>query len=61
MSGFEQGYDDLTPEQIRVTPVVLDTGVHEWEGRHGDLGDLPLHARADVQTIDVLVLRWTSR
>ena len=57
VNGYENGYDDLSPEQIRVTPVVLDTGVHVWDGQHGDL---PFGARADEQTIDVLVLRRTS-
>ena len=60
VSGYENGYDDLSPGQIRVIPVVLDYGNHVWDGRHGDVGDLPVAARADAQTIDVLALRRTS-
>lgn len=57
VSGYENGYDDLSPEQFRVTPVVLNTGTHVWDGQHGDR---PFGARAGVQTIDVLALRRTS-
>ena len=57
VSGYENGYDDLSPEQISVTPVVLNTGVHVWDGQHGDL---PFGARVGGQTTDVLALRRTS-
>ncbi|MXW87304.1 MAG: hypothetical protein F4103_14750 [Boseongicola sp. SB0673_bin_14] len=60
VSGYENGYDDLSLEQIRVTPVVLDYGTHEWDGRHEDVCDLPVAARADAQTKEVLTLRRTS-
>ena len=44
VDGYEQGYDDLSPRQISVVPIALNTGVHEWDGRHGDEGDAPAHA-----------------
>ena len=44
VNGYEQGYDDLSPERISIVPITLNTGVYEWEGRHGDEGDVPGNA-----------------
>lgn len=60
VNGYENGYDDLTPGQIRITPVMLNTGAHEWEGRHGDVCELLGDARANAQTVPVLALSRTS-
>ena len=60
VNGYEQGYDDLSPEQISVVPVALNTGVHEWEGKHRDPHDLPRDSRGTAKTVDVLALRRTS-
>ena len=35
VDGYEHGYDDLAPEQVRVVNISVDTGKYEWEGRHG--------------------------
>ena len=40
VNGYEEGYDDLSPEQISTAKITLNTGRHCWEGRHGDLSDL---------------------
>ncbi len=60
VNGYEQGYDDLSPEQIHVAPVALNTGSHGWEGKHCDLNDLPADARATTKTVDALVFSRTS-
>ena len=36
VNGYEDGYDDLSPEQLRVVKISLNTGKHPWEGAHGD-------------------------
>ena len=36
VNGYENGYDDLSPEQLSVVRIALNTGKHPWEGRHGD-------------------------
>ena len=36
VNGYEEGYDDLTAEQLTVVTITLNTGKHPWEGRHGD-------------------------
>ena len=35
VNGYEDGYDDLSPEQLRVVKISLDTGEEEWVGKHG--------------------------
>lgn len=37
VNGYEGGYDDLSPEQISVMPIRLNTGGKDWEGCHGDV------------------------
>ena len=60
VSGYEEGYDDLSPEQISVIPIALNTGVHEWEGQHGDPDDHPTASQEAVTIIEALALRRTS-
>ena len=60
VNGYEQGYDDLSPEQISVVPITLNTGEHDWDGQHGDAGDLSTAAQESATTIKALLLRRTS-
>ena len=60
VDGYEQGYDDLSPQQMSIVGIVLNAGVHHWEGRHGNPSDLPRAGRADVTTVDALVLSRVS-
>lgn len=60
VNGYEQGYDDLSPQQISVLGIALNTGVHHWEGRHGDHNDLPTAPAEDVTNVDALVLARVS-
>ena len=66
VNGYEEGYDDLSPEQISVVRIALNTGVEHWVGRHSDTDDAPrdaarLPAVPDVpDVVDALVLRRES-
>ena len=60
VNGYEEGYDDLSPEQISVVRILLDTGVHAWEGRHGDPRDVSERVLKHAGAVDALVLRRTS-
>ena len=42
VNGYEDGYDDLSPQQISLAEISLNTGKHHWEGRHG----VPRHPTA---------------
>ena len=60
VNGYENGYDDLSPEQLSVVSIALNTGKHPWEGQHGEkngqIGSEP--DGADV--VKALVLRRVS-
>ena len=60
VNGYEEGYDDLSPEQISIVRILLDTGVHAWEGRHGDPRDATESSPNRARPVDALVLRRTS-
>lgn len=59
VNGYEEGYDDLSPQQISTATITLNTGKHSWEGRHGDpcpTGESP----GDNELVEALVLRRLS-
>ena len=60
VDGYEDGYDDLSPEQIAEMKIALNTGKHRWEGMHGDLHGLTRHAPDDAEVVEALVLQRTS-
>ena len=61
VNGYEAGYDDLSPEQIFVAKISLNTGKHSWEGRHGDPRDLKEGSSGRPEVVDALVLQRVSR
>ena len=61
VNGYEEGYDDLSPEQIFVAEISLNTGKHSWEGRHGDPRDLKEGSSGRPEVVDALVLQRVSR
>ena len=60
VSGYEDGYDDLSPEQIRVVKIALNTGKEEWVGKHGDANYLPQDKLDGLKVEEALVLRRVS-
>ena len=56
VNGYEDGYDDLAPEQVFPVKIALNTGKHQWEGQHGDPSSLADH----VDVVEALVLRRVS-
>ena len=60
VNGYEEGYDDLSPEQISVARILLNTGAHSWQGRHGDPRDVSERSRNPARSVDALVLQRTS-
>ena len=56
VDGYEDGYDDLSPEQLQMVTISLNTGKHRWVGMHGDPNDRPNEAKV----VEALVLRRTS-
>ena len=56
VNGYEDGYDDLSAEQLAVVRVALNTGQNRWDGQHGD----PNGLTDDVDVVEALVLRRVS-
>ena len=60
VNGYEDGYDDLTAEQVAVAKIALDTGKHSWEGKHG-VGDGVMRSRnKGAEVVDAVVLSRVS-
>ncbi len=61
VNGYEDGYDDLSPDQISIVRIALNTGVEDWEGQHGEADHISAGSEASETTVaDALVLRRTS-
>ena len=60
VNGYEEGFDDLSPDQISLVRIALNTGVDDWQGQHGETDESPPHAASTVTTVDALVLRRVS-
>ena len=60
VNGYEDGYDDLSPEQFRVVNITLHTGEQEWVGKHGDANYLPQEKLAGLKVEEAVVLRRVS-
>ena len=56
VSGYEEGYDDLSPEQVSVVKIELHTGSQAWQGRHGDPRDRPDRLQDHTHVVDALAL-----
>lgn len=60
VNGYEEGYDDLSPEQISVAKISLNTGKHHWEGQHGDPPSQAEETADGAKVVEALVLRRVS-
>ena len=60
VDGYEDGYDDLSPEQLRVVKLSLNTGTREYVGMHGDVDFLPKEKLAGLEVEEALALHRTS-
>lgn len=60
VDGYEEGYDDLSPEQISVVRILLNTGTEAWQGRHGDPRGLSERPQSLAGAADALVLGRVS-
>lgn len=61
VNGYEGGFDDLSPDQISLVRIALNTGVDDWLGQHGEVDHVPACSEAsEITVVDALVLRRTS-
>ena len=60
VDGYEEGYDDLSPEQLCLVRIGIGTGKHHWEGLHNDADNLSSETLANAEVEKVLALHRTS-
>lgn len=60
VNGYEGGFDDLSPDQISLVRIALNTGVEDWQGQHGEADENPADAASTAMTVHALVLRRVS-
>ena len=60
VNGYEDGYDDLSPERISVIKIQLDTQIHDWEGQHSNFYDSEKEITDDAEIVEALVFRRRS-
>ena len=61
VNGYEDGYDDLSPEQLRVVRITLGTGKHKWEGEHDESDGLSTKEQPAAVMVEVPALRRVFR
>lgn len=60
VDGFEEGFDDLSPNRIIVKEIALDTGTQTWQGKHIDPLDLLDKASDESEIVKALVFHRES-
>ena len=60
VDGYEDGYDDLSPKQLRVVKISLNTGTREFVGTHGDVDYVPEIRLAGFEIEEALAFCRTS-
>lgn len=60
VDGYEDGYDDLFPEQLEAVRIRVDTGTSSFEGQHDDAGFLSPENLAAEEVVLAVVLRRRS-
>ena len=60
VNGYEEGYDDLSPEQVSVVKIELNSGTEARQGRHGDTHDRPDRVQDHSHVVYALALSRVS-
>ena len=60
VNGYEDGFDDLSPERISIIKIQLDTQIHDWEGQHSDFYGSEKERSDDAEIVEALVFRRRS-
>ena len=60
VNGYEDGFDDLSPERISIIKIQLDTQIHDWEGQRSDFYDSEKEIADDAEIVEALVFRRRS-
>ena len=56
VNGYEDGFDDVSPEGIAVVKVQLNRGTKDWQGRHLEPATQTEEMPADDDIVDALAI-----
>lgn len=56
VNGYEEGFDDVSPERIAVVTVRLNQGMEDWQGRHLEPETQTDDMAAESDIVDALAL-----
>lgn len=54
VNGYEDGFDDVSPERIAVVEVQLNRGLEDWQGRHQEPAAQTEEMDGDDDIVDAL-------
>ena len=57
VNGYENGYDDISPNRIFTRKIQLDAGTPDWEGQHGDPSYESEEKIDDAKIVEALVFQ----
>ena len=60
VNGYEDGFDDLSPKQISLVRIALNTGVEDWEGQHRYDWEPATRGKQSATIVAALVLNRVS-
>ena len=60
VNGYEEGYDDLSREQLTLVKISLNTGARDYVGTHGDVDYVAQERMSGLEIEEALVLRRES-
>ena len=60
VQGYEDGFDDLSPEQMVVVEIQLNQGTKDWQGRHLNPTGQAAGAPTADDVVDALALFRSS-
>ena len=56
VNGYEDGFDDVSPERIAVVEVQLNCGLEDWQGRHMEPAARTEEMLSDGDIVDALAI-----
>ena len=60
VNGYEEDYDDISPNRIFTRKIQLNAGTPDWEGQHGDPPYKSKKKIDDAKIVEALVFHRAS-
>ena len=60
VNGYEDGFDDLSRDSLKVVEIALNTGTESFVGEHGDWFPKIHGKQKDIEVANALVLERSS-